>query len=381
MPAISRGSSVRSRRRQMSEDNIEEEDPTQRSRTEDVEEGDGEEENGEAEEQPRRASKKAKKTTRARSERENGKERSRRRNRDEEEEEEEEKEGDEEVNADMGQEEDMGLAIDIENFQDQPLSKADSSKVTAIASDWQTILRNVQGTAFKVAAEVAVAMAEAGEGKDGELALEELAHMDAAMRELLDTQAEMKAHQDTLEQIANDLVRGEEINNVIERYKGGVEDKKEEWGNKTSRQKYAKDAAYMEFMQNIYEVQHPDQAMPPMTEFIEKEEDDGSESDEIEVGGASQVYTCPITLTTLKEPITSQICKHSFSKNAIMDYFGGNRSTRKRCPAAGCNKLIGITDFQPDKELEKKVKAYERRERQRRAEKEGEADSAEEIID
>lgn len=75
------------------------------------------------------------------------------------------------------------------------------------------------------------------------------------------------------------------------------------------------------------------------------------------------MYTCPITLTPLVEPMTSyvtlylfhlrgaakyalrQICKHTFSKTSIYDYFKNNRSTRKKCPATGCNQQFTLMDL------------------------------------
>lgn len=121
--------------------------------------------------------------------------------------------------------------------------------------------------------------------------------------------------------------------------------------------------------------------MPPMTEFIPQgmfaplfgvlgflrcqfsEDGDDSDDDDIVVGGVSQVYTCPITLTPLVEPMTSyvslypfhlrgeakyvhrQICKHTFSKTSIYDYFKNNRSIRKKCPATGCNQQFTLIDL------------------------------------
>ncbi|THG97623.1 hypothetical protein EW145_g7580 [Phellinidium pouzarii] len=393
MPAIARGSSARSRRRQTSEDNIEEGESTQRSRVEDVEEEDGRDE----EEQPHRRAGRVTKNMGSERRKLSTKSVRKRRAR----EKTNEEEGGEEDKEEQEQKED-DLDIDIEKFEDQSLTKTDGEKISLIASDWQQVLRNVQNTAIKVAGEVAVAMAEAGEGKDGEPALKELAQMDIAMRELLDTQAELRAHQSALDEIVNGLKLGEKINNAVERYETRVERKIMDWKNFTTREKYAKDEVYVTFKQNIYEVQYPEQAMPPITEFIPRglcsifpqennsanirvshnaEDNDPSDDDEIEVGGATQVYTCPLTLTVLTDPVTSNICHHSFCKEAIYGYFSSNRSIRKECPASGCNKVIGLDDFQPDKELEKKVKAHLRRERQRAAEADSENNSAEEIID
>jgi len=75
---------------------------------------------------------------------------------------------------------------------------------------------------------------------------------------------------------------------VIHRYQVGVEKRMKEYVKKTTRQKYAKNDQYAAFKQGIYvrvfsgyqntslltsllapqEVNHPDEAMPPITEFI-----------------------------------------------------------------------------------------------------------------
>ncbi|OCB84941.1 hypothetical protein A7U60_g7895 [Sanghuangporus baumii] len=358
MPSISRGSITRSRRRQTSEDNIEDGDPSQRSRTEDVEDAE--------EEQPSvRVSKenaKASKKKRANSKRKHT------------------DESDDRQPEDNSKEA-FAVAIDIQNFQDKPLSKTDARKISALAADWEQIKRNLRTATFPQAEQVAVAMAEAGESKDGEEALQDLEETDLLMRELLDVQAELSAHADTLAGITNDVIRGEEIDNVLKRYTIGVDDRLESWQIKTTRQKYGKDEDYKKFKSSIYEVQHPDQGMPPLTSLITAEEGDDSDDEEIAVGGVSQVYTCPLTLTILVKPVTSEICKHTFSQASIEEYLNHNRSLRKKCPAAGCSKLVCLSDFRPNPELERKVQAHVRREQRRQAEADSEDEAVEEIID
>lgn len=55
---------------------------------------------------------------------------------------------------------------------------------------------------------------------------------------------------------------------------------------------------------------------------------------------------------------------------------GANRFTKKKCPASGCNQMICLNDLKPDKELERKVKAN-----QRRAQRREEDQDAEEIVE
>ena len=151
MPAIARGSSARSRRRQLSEDNIEDGYPTQRSRTEDVEDAE--------EAQPSRISRKNSKAPKS-STNANGLNTKAKRGRTEE----AGASGDDEEEN----QQDGALPIDIKNFKDQPLLRADSRKISAVAQDWEQIRRNMRSTSLPLVEQVAVAMAEAGENKDGE---------------------------------------------------------------------------------------------------------------------------------------------------------------------------------------------------------------------
>ncbi|TFY74139.1 hypothetical protein EWM64_g9873, partial [Hericium alpestre] len=104
--------------------------------------------------------------------------------------------------------------------------------------------------------------------------------------------------------------------------------------------------------------------------------DVSDDDDDIEVGGVILDLKCPISLTMLDKPVTCTICKHSFSGDAIIQMLGPNRTTKKMCPAAGCNKMISLNDCKPDKELERKVKAA-----QRRAARRAEDSDAEDIVE
>ena len=71
------------------------------------------------------------------------------------------------------------------------------------------------------------------------------------------------------------------------------------------------------------EVQNPETAMPPVTDFIPKgklpwvvfltaqlifwteDGDDSEDEDDVQVGGVTQDYKCPITLRPLTDPLTS----------------------------------------------------------------------------
>ena len=74
--------------------------------------------------------------------------------------------------------------------------------------------------------------------------------------------------------------------------------------------------------------------------------------------------------------ISRTICQHSFSAEAIRQVLGPNRFTKKKCPVSGCNQMICLNDLKPNKELERRVKAS-----QRRAQRREEEHDVEEIVE
>ncbi|KAG6830696.1 hypothetical protein H0H92_015172 [Tricholoma furcatifolium] len=275
-------------------------------------------------------------------------------------------------NDDDNDNDDEDERIDVENFTDQPLGRTDVSKLQGLARDWSGITDKVRPN-WQVVGEAAVALVDTGEGAEVDDGLEEL---DRLMKDLIDISAEMQSHEKVLDELAQRVAQGEKLENFIDHYSTGIQERKEAYSKTTSRQKYAKSEEYATFKNNIFEALHPDTPIPPITEFIPKEPgDDSDDDDELEMGGVSQNYNCPITLTLLEDPVTSDVCKHSFSKAAIMQSFRGGEPSI-RCPAAGCTKRFSRANLKPNKDLAKKVKAHERR-----ARRAAENDDAEEIID
>ncbi|THH16547.1 hypothetical protein EW146_g4097 [Bondarzewia mesenterica] len=261
------------------------------------------------------------------------------------------------------------VVFDEENFGNHPLNKSDGQKLQGMASDWRMIEKNLRDTAFTLLNDVASAVAEVEDDEDTEkvqMVSAELTRLDLMMREIVDIDVEILAHEETLGGLHQQIHRGEQISDVLERYEKGVQEKQDAYGTKTSRQKYARNQQYADFRQAIYEVQHPDEAMPPIVDFLPHEDgDDSDDDDDIQVGGVMQDFKCPITLTPLVDPLTCNVCAHSFSAKAIRQLLGPNKYTKKMCPAAGCNKMISLNDLHPDKDLERKVKKAQHRARQR----------------
>jgi len=254
--------------------------------------------------------------------------------------------------------------FDEATFGNKPLSRHDGQKLQGLASDWNMIGSNLKEHAFSLLTEISAAVAEYPEDSTAQ---KELERLDVLMREVIDIDVEIRSHEQTLKDLHQQVVAGEEISDVLVLYQGKAQEKLDGYNKKTSRQRYAKSEAYVAFRQSIYEVQHPDEAMPPVVEFLPREEGDNSDDDEddVQVGGVLQDFNCPITLTPLVDPQTSTVCQHSFSAGAIKQVLGPNRFTKKKCPASGCNQMICLNDLKPNKELERRVKAYQRRAQRR----------------
>lgn len=90
------------------------------------------------------------------------------------------------------------------------------------------------------------------------------------MREIIDIDVEIKSHEQTLKDLHQQVVVGDEIvgqfsalqiyldelkspqSDVLELYQARTQDKLDGYHQKTSRQKYAKSEAYATFKQSIY---------------------------------------------------------------------------------------------------------------------------------
>ncbi|KAI0927246.1 hypothetical protein AcV5_007833 [Taiwanofungus camphoratus] len=340
MPVASTSRRTKSnRRRDPSSDAIEEDSPSQQERSEEVDEGDQDADEDEQEPQARRISRSLKKERKQKAVHET----------------------EEEVDN------------PLENFGDQPLEKGQAVKLAGIASDWAMMRKQIHGHAYTLVRDVASSFAEFMEGEKGEKALVDT---DTIMRELIDTENELLAHEKVLNELNQKISRTEPISDVVHRYQEEVKRRLSDYCAKTTRQKYAKSEDYATFRQAIFEVQNPETAMPPVADLLPREDgDDSDDDDDVQIGGVTQDYRCPLTLTILVDPLTSELCGHTFSGEAITDFLGPSRTERKKCPASGCNKMICLSDLKPNKELAKKAKDAARRERMR------EEDSDEEVVE
>ncbi|KAJ7069884.1 zinc-finger of the MIZ type in Nse subunit-domain-containing protein [Mycena amicta] len=254
------------------------------------------------------------------------------------------------------EEDDDDDVIDIDNFPAQPLTRADCQKLKGLSDDWN----NVSGTLHGVSDMLGSTGSALVDSESDELE-ESLAQLDHLMRDFIDVGAMITSHGKALNDIAQGVFRGEEITDVKDRYLQLIDAANAKYDANTSRQKYAKNEDYTSFKQAVWEAQKPGEAMPPITVLVDHEDgDDSDDDDDIVIGGATQDFKCPLMMTTLNDPYTSTVCKHSFSRNAITEFFN-NSSRAKKCPTAGCSKEFTLAQCRPNPQLAKKIKDQERR--------------------
>jgi E3 SUMO-protein ligase NSE2 len=64
------------------------------------------------------------------------------------------------------------------------------------------------------------------------------------------------------------------------------------------------------------------------------------DDDDIVIARETISYKCPLSMADLADPLTSRVCKHSFEKEAIMDFLRSKRDNENvRCPCTGCDKV------------------------------------------
>jgi SUMO ligase MMS21 Smc5/6 complex component len=124
----------------------------------------------------------------------------------------------------------------------------------------------------------------------------------------------------------------------------------------------------------------PPLSSPPVILTPPTEAGDADSSDEdIEIGGATQDFKCPLTLQRLAHPMVSRVCKHAYSRAAILEFLGPGGGAKK-CPASGCGHMVGRADLAEDQGLARRVRDAARREEDRAERARGEK-GADETLD
>ncbi|KZO92654.1 hypothetical protein CALVIDRAFT_601300 [Calocera viscosa TUFC12733] len=260
---------------------------------------------------------------------------------------------------------DADAAQDIKPFDpatwtNRAVDPGSERQVKSFLAGWSMPSGDAEEKATNLLADTARALEEAG--GDDELA----AQLEASIRKIIDAQHLIRAHTTTLDDLRQKLLRKEKLSDIAEKYTDGVTSSNQAYQQKTTRQKYIKEDSYFKFREGVWQGQNGDNdAMPPdfIRKALEHENGDDGESsdDEIAIGGQTQLLKCPLTLRYLTACLTSKKCKHSYSRDAILQYLDGGQDS---CPATGCDQRVTREDLEENRQLEKMAKRAQQRERE-----------------
>ncbi|GMK57398.1 hypothetical protein CspeluHIS016_0402320 [Cutaneotrichosporon spelunceum] len=201
-----------------------------------------------------------------------------------------------------------------------------------------------------------------------------IAQIQEGILRMIDQKNILKIRHDVVDDIIGKINHEDKIDSMHFYYNKQVEEKIAEYEEKTARMKYKTNDSFMSFRSAVWEVNHEDEPIPPMSHWLPREEGDEEDDDDFEVGGTTQRYTCPITLVAYKNAVTSKACGHSYSKDAIMEIITNARKGNRpaRCPFSGCNATITEQLLQESPDLQRKSDKQVERERRRAEEAEEE---------
>ncbi|CBQ68195.1 conserved hypothetical protein [Sporisorium reilianum SRZ2] len=253
-----------------------------------------------------------------------------------------------------------GIDLDAE-LRPQPLGREHVPNVRSLMAELKSQDQNIL-KCVELLNETAEQLAEAFRAHDE---CNELEQADADLRELIDAQAEKAIRRKVLEEIAQDLHTGVQMDDPAKRYKEDVQTQLDTYNKQTSRQKYAKNTDYHNFKNTVW-VAKEEGAMPPVKDLIPAEPGDenasGDDDDEIQTGGVTQNFRCPLTANIMEDPLSNTLCTHSYSRAAITEYVAAGNN---RCPASACMAAVSMRSLKHDPLLVKKVAAFKRREEER----------------
>ncbi|KAK0742293.1 zinc-finger of the MIZ type in Nse subunit-domain-containing protein [Apiosordaria backusii] len=151
---------------------------------------------------------------------------------------------------------------------------------------------------------------------------------------------------------------------VVDALKSARMAKIEEYSRLSAFDRYAVNNDYIPFKRTWHDAMHPDNEIPlpdPSTWFDEqgnpvKNAAGVDEDDDLVVEREIVDLKCPLSLQTFKAPYSNHKCKHTFEKDAIMEFIRSSNGGKAQCPVPGCSKELKITDLYPDDVMLRKIK-------------------------
>ncbi|KAK9376135.1 zinc-finger of the MIZ type in Nse subunit-domain-containing protein [Lipomyces chichibuensis] len=171
------------------------------------------------------------------------------------------------------------------------------------------------------------------------------------------------------------LLRNNQVEDPASVFLDAMEEFAERNSAKNDKQKYSGNTQYINFKRRAWENTYGDEDMPPIedwfdahgasktiTEIHERDTNDGDE--DLIVAQEKRSLKCPVSLALLVNPVTSNVCPHTFSKDAIFSLFVENSRGRQRyldsieCPVAGCDKILFKANLIENPTIARQVERY-----------------------
>ncbi|KAG0295693.1 hypothetical protein BGZ96_011160 [Linnemannia gamsii] len=184
--------------------------------------------------------------------------------------------------------------------------------------------------------------------------------MEDSLMALKEFQYQMEAEKQALERLTNTIAAGAALpvaNSLEESYAHIL---KGEIKHIQARQKQEAIATVgmnpdlQDFRTKVWEFHHSSSTLPT-SGFGDGEDEDDDDMEIMVTGDGNNVQSlkCPLTTDFLEDPVTSAVCKHSFSNVAIRAMIQSR--PRSVCPVHGCNRPIALENLQSNKALARRV--------------------------
>ncbi|CAO3587222.1 unnamed protein product [Absidia cylindrospora] len=195
--------------------------------------------------------------------------------------------------------------------------------------------------------------------------LEEMDHSDMqedlemAVKQCIDLEHLITAQKATFQRLQTEVYQQREIGDGMAKYDDFMVEAKLKYDNLTESEKYFDHEKYKEFKQLVWvsrwRVSIILIPMPDLDYEQTKKEGGDDDDNEVVIAATKKSVKCPLTTTWLEEPVTSKLCKHTFSKNAIYGLIRRSREKMVECPMPGCRKSLTESIFYEDTIMERMV--------------------------
>ncbi|ODN81718.1 hypothetical protein L202_02112 [Cryptococcus amylolentus CBS 6039] len=263
-----------------------------------------------------------------------------------------------------------------EMFTDKPIARAGASVVRGLSDAMRDAIKRLDDVIDSIK-ETAYILEEAVPDDPA------LKNVEASLFKAFDQRAVLKIKANALDELSKSLLEGREHTNIQADFENLSEPRIQEYMGKSQHAKFKKDREYADFKSELWSRSH-ETACPPISTFLTKGPNDEDDSDDdIDMGGQTQNYRCPITLTLYQDAVTSVKCNHTYSKEAIINLITNSQKNRSvaRCPVTGCSIAISKADLKDNPAIQKRANDFSRRQQEKEDDRDDDAASVEDDSD